>query len=388
MVPRYTAKFILRTDRSKTSDIKPLHIKCFINKQKVVQSTGIMLHLLNWNHQAQQVVYNRKAPLSKAAVDSLNIELGGILNRVQQLFFEYRVKNQPLTAEAFKHHYANGSNAQSFHEFYQQYLQLHSSILAPATVKAYRTNQKVLHEFMPRMSLHHLTLETVKRFDAHLRKRYNNNSRMKHHRMAKRVMLQACKQHGLPSPYAEFKIKHITGHREYLNNTEVAALINLLDSKRLNVGTVYALKKYLFSCHVGGLRISDIHTVGADDVYDDVLVLVPKKTSGNSKRVQIPMPEGWQRWVQHTTGARFFDTQADQYINRCLKQIAKAAGITKQLTFHTARHTFATGFLNAGGKVEVLQRILGHSDISTTMVYVHISRERLKDESANINLYK
>ncbi len=347
-----------------------------------------MLHRLNWKHEAQQVVYHRKAPLSKAAAESLNIELSGILNRVQQLFFEYRVKNHLLTAEAFKQHYANRGNALSFHDFYQQYLNLHSGILAPATVKAYKTNQKMLQAFMPQMNLNHITLETVKRLDAHLRKRYNNNSRMKHHRMVKRVMLLACKQHGLPNPYQDFKIKHITGHREYLNSTEVAALVKLLDSKSLNKGTHYALKKYLFSCHVGGLRISDIHSIGADDVYDNVLVLVPQKTSGSTKRVQIPMPNGWQRFVQHRAGARFFDVQADAYINRCLKQIAKAAGITKQLTFHTARHTFATGFLNAGGKVEVLQRILGHSDIKTTMVYVHISRERLKDEAANINLYK
>lgn len=388
MVPRYTARFILRTDRCKKSDLKPLHLKCYVNKVKVALSTGHMVHVQNWHQDNQQVVYNKKAPLSRKAVDNLNIELSGILNKVQQIFFEHRVNETVLDAETFKQLYARGSNALSFHEYYQKYMDLHAGVLAKGTIKAYRVNQKLLQEFMPQMHINHLVPETIKRFDAFLRPRYNNNTRMKHHRMAKRVMLLACKKYKMPNPYEDFRVKHIDGHREYLNNTEVAALQHLLDNQRLERGTLSALKKYLFSCHVGGLRISDIHSVGIDDVFDGVLVLVPQKTSGQSKRVQIPMPPGWQQYVQHLDGARFFDAETDQQINRALKRVAELAGITKRLTFHTARHTFATGYLNAGGKVEVLQRILGHSDIKTTMVYVHISRERLKDEAARINLFK
>lgn len=388
MVPRYTAKFILRKDRSPNSETKPLHLKCYINKQKVVQSTGQMLHLLNWNHEKQVAQYHKKAPLSRADVDNVNIELAGIMNKVHAIFFDARVKQRPLSAEDFKRLFSSNANAQSFHDFYQRFMELNSGIYSPNTLKQYKVNQRLLLELMPQMQMHHLNAELVKRFDAVLRARYGNNNRMKHHRLAKRVMLLACKEFGMESPYADFRIKHINGKREYLNNHEVDALAKLSRSNQLEAGTLCALKKYLFSCYVGGLRISDIHSVGVDDVYDGVLVLVPQKTSGQSKRVQIPMPEDWQKWVQHTTGPRFFDVQADQYINRCLKQCAKLAGITKRLTFHTARHTYATGFLNAGGKVEVLQRIMGHTDIKTTMVYVHISRERLKQEAASINLYK
>lgn len=354
----------------------------------MVQSTGQMLHLLNWNHEAQQVVYHRKAPLSRQAVDNLNLELSGILNRVNQIFFNYRVQQQQLDVETFKKLYASGGPAQSFHDYYQQYMELNAPLLAPGTVRQYRRNQQLLLQFMPQMHVHHLVPETIKRFDAFLRPKYNANTRQKHHRMAKHVMLLACKQHNLPNPYDGFKVRHIDGKREYLNKYEVQQLVKLLQSGTVAGGTLSALKKYLFSCHCGGLRISDIHAIGADDVFDGVLVLVPKKTSGSNKRVQVPLPDNWQQWVEFTTGARFFSEQTDQTINKLLKRIAKQAGITKKLTFHTARHTFATGFLNAGGKVEVLQRILGHSDIKTTMVYVHISRERLKEEAANVDLYK
>ncbi len=101
----------------------------------------------------------------------------------------------------------------------------------------------------------------------------------------------------------------------------------------------------------------------------------------------MPMAKEALDFVQHRTGARFFDVQADACINLYLKKAAKLTGLKKTLTFHTARHTFATGFLNAGGKVEVLQQILAHSDIKTTMVYIHISRERKKSEMDGLNLY-
>jgi len=61
-----------------------------------------------------------------------------------------------------------------------------------------------------------------------------------------------------------------------------------------------------------------------------------------------------------------------EYINRELKFIAKACGITKNISFHVARHTFATNFLLSGGDVVQLQKLLGHSKITETMIYVHI----------------
>jgi site-specific recombinase XerD len=68
----------------------------------------------------------------------------------------------------------------------------------------------------------------------------------------------------------------------------------------------------------------------------------------------------------------FYGTFTDEYINRELKFIAKACGITKSISFHTSRHTFATNFYMATRDVVQLQKILGHSKITDTMIYVHI----------------
>ena len=58
-----------------------------------------------------------------------------------------------------------------------------------------------------------------------------------------------------------------------------------------------------------------------------------------------------------------------------MKDIAIACGIRKNLTMHVARHTFATEYLRNGGHVHVLQQLMGHSKITTTMIYVHVDSE-------------
>jgi site-specific recombinase XerD len=75
---------------------------------------------------------------------------------------------------------------------------------------------------------------------------------------------------------------------------------------------------------------------------------------------------------------------AKLYLLKC----TTAAGIKKTVSFHVARHTFATTFLRIGGTVEVLQKLLGHSKLETTMEYIHIMEETLIDQMENFNKIK
>ena len=69
----------------------------------------------------------------------------------------------------------------------------------------------------------------------------------------------------------------------------------------------------------------------------------------------------------------FVKRVAEQTMNRTLKRIASSINNQKKVTFHTSRHTFATLYLIAGGKVENLMLLLGHKKLETTMIYVKIA---------------
>jgi integrase/recombinase XerD len=143
-----------------------------------------------------------------------------------------------------------------------------------------------------------------------------------------------------------------------------------------------------------GLRVSELVNLklGQVNLNQGVLRIVGK---GDRERL-IPLGEEAVQWVQQfLLGPRveillerqtdyLFPTRRGDRMTRqafwhIIKRYAKKAGIEKELSPHTLRHAFATHLLNHGADLRVVQMLLGHSDLSTTQIYTHVARERLKD---------
>jgi integrase/recombinase XerD len=143
-----------------------------------------------------------------------------------------------------------------------------------------------------------------------------------------------------------------------------------------------------------GLRVTELVslTLGQVNLNQGVLRIVGK---GGRERL-IPMGEEACAWVQQfLRGARaeillerqtdsLFPTRRGDRMTRqafwhIIKRYARKAGIDKDLSPHTLRHAFATHLLNHGADLRVVQMLLGHSDLSTTQIYTHVARERLKE---------
>jgi integrase len=187
---------------------------------------------------------------------------------------------------------------------------------------------------------------------------------------------------------------------EYCNPDELQLLENLYKSKKLLDIVILAknkyaveykigercqnvLKYYLASCYCG-LRFSDIKTLKTSETNGTHIVKEMQKGKKNKKKtVYIPIHQKLSELIDNseTDGKAFgVDVFSNTQTNKLLKEITKIAGITKKLTFHSARHTFAINSLMLGIKIEVVSDILGHSELITTQRYARVVDELRRQE--------
>lgn len=145
--------------------------------------------------------------------------------------------------------------------------------------------------------------------------------------------------------------------------------------------------------YASGLRVSEL--VGLRTVQIGLQEGVLRVTGKGSKERLVPFGQEAGVWLQRyldearprllgeRTSADLFVTTQGQAMSRqmfwkIIRKYALMAGITQHLSPHTLRHAFATHLLNHGADLRVVQMLLGHADISTTQVYTHVARERLR----------
>jgi len=117
------------------------------------------------------------------------------------------------------------------------------------------------------------------------------------------------------------------------------------------------------------------------EVRNDVLTFKPKKRlRDTTDTVSVILHPMAVKLIPERKGV-LIPTVAEQSMNRTIKKIAEKLEMNANVSFHWARHTFATRFLRHGGRLEVLQQLLGHKKIETTMIYVHVDEDRKRKET-------
>jgi integrase/recombinase XerD len=175
-----------------------------------------------------------------------------------------------------------------------------------------------------------------------------------------------------------------------LNEQEVEDLLNAPD---INQPIGLRDRAMLELLYASGLRVSELVGVKVNEVStQDGVVRV---TGKGSKTRLVPMGEEAADWItkylkqarpeilqKRLSDALFVTARAEAMTRQAfwylIKRYAIVAGISKHMSPHVLRHAFATHLLNHGADLRVVQMLLGHADISTTQIYTHVARERLK----------
>lgn len=143
-----------------------------------------------------------------------------------------------------------------------------------------------------------------------------------------------------------------------------------------------------------GIRVSELVSLNVSDVNLDIGFV--RCTGKGSRERMVPvgsvavralrdyLERGWPRLNRIPSEEALFVNQHGRRLTRqgfwkILKKYSRQAGITKEITPHTLRHSFATHLLENGADLRAVQEMLGHADISTTQIYTHVTKHRLKD---------
>lgn len=185
-------------------------------------------------------------------------------------------------------------------------------------------------------------------------------------------------------PLANFELPKMKRNLpDFLSEEEVERLINSIDMTHKNSLRDRVIIEFLYGC---GLRVSELANLKINQInLKSGFVIVLGK--GNKERV-VPMGEELIYWLkkyleEKKLGLYLFQGRdrkpiTRQYIWKIIKSLAKKAEIN-YITPHTLRHSFATHLLQRGADLHTVQLLLGHSDISTTEIYTHITMDRLKE---------
>ena len=241
------------------------------------------------------------------------------------------------------------------------------------------------------ISLEEVTPKFLSNFDNYLRVEYNmaNNHAMKI-RQKLRTIYKVAIDNGWVSknPFSTVKIHFDPVERDVLTKSELAALIQtdmIFDRlEKMRDVFVFACFTGLAHCDVAGLTKENIITDEAGQVW---LKTHRQKTS---EVVDIPLLEIPQLIIKKYQGmkelkGKLLPTLTNSCSNLYLKEVAVRCGINKTLTFHMARHTFATTVtLSNGVPIESVAKMLGHRNIRTTQIYAKIIKDKLAEDMSKL----
>jgi len=375
----FTKKVIIKDDYVKEDGTAALYVQVFLNRERKRFPLKINVAPKHFDKIKQRV--RGANPNSK----DLNLLIDNQLSVFTNILTEYRLRKIELTMDLLCKEITDPDSKICFLKFYEATIEEHlkSKAIQQSTYRQQKSTLTKLRKFRNPIFFNEIDKNFLEELLTYLRVKKKNTPNTiattlknfkKYLHLANDLKIQT------PLHYTEIKVRAVRGNRTFLEEEEIRRIHKYYKSEFIKELHYKVLKKFLFSCFTG-LRISDIQKLTQDNFIGDFLVFTSEKTG---KLQRLKMSASALSFI-NKEGNVFEDDFQDQTINYALKDIAKLCKIQKHVTFHVSRHTFATQFLIKGGEIRVLQKILGHSKIETTMIYVHVAEEHVNTQIQNLD---
>lgn len=356
----------------------------------------------------------RKVPLSdwdahKGRARGTNQNTRILNNYLEQvnsnLFKSYQdLKNERklISSQAIKSRYL-GEDQQNYsiNDIISYHIEDMEGKLKWGTQKNYYTTQKYISKFLLKsykttdIYLRELDYNFIIKFEKYLRehapedhqKPMGNNTVMKHIERLRKLINLSFKLGWIDrDPFINFKAQFIKTERGFLSLAE----LKRVEEKHFTIARLELVKDlFVFSCYTS-LSYIDVIKLTQDNICTgiDGELWIYYKREKTTKIIRIPLlPKAleiidkYKNRIKSQTDESLFPNISNQKLNAYLKEIADICDIKKNLTFHIARHTFATTVtLSNGIPIETVSKLLGHSRISTTQIYAKVIERKVSDD--------
>ena len=391
----FTILFWIKKNRVKKGKA-PIFARVTIAGQRIELAVNREVSIVDWNPGGQRVT--GRGEEAKEINNHLSLVRGKLLNCYGKL----EMRGSPVTAELLKNEYT-GAVIKERPRMLMQIIQQHNKDIqtligkgySRATWVKYQTTLKHITEFLKwkysivDVDIKQLNFEFITDFEFYLKsqKSIDINTNAKYIKNLKKIIREGvAKDWLIKDPFMAYKVKTKRTEREFLTDLDLQALHEKhFAQPRLD----HIRDIFLFSCYTG-LAYIDVFNLTPNNIAlgidGEKWIFTHRQKTETASRIPLLPPaiailEKYKNDPAVINRGKLLPVPTNQKVNAYLKEIATCCGITKELTFHIARHTFATTVtLTNGVPIETVSKMLGHKKIQTTQLYAKILDKKVSSD--------
>jgi len=399
MEPQMTVHFIGKKARTTVHDLLPIYLRVTIDGKRFEVATHHHVKSSAWSPIAGRVI----------TTSASSIAVNTALDEIRKKIYEYRdrlkIERRELTVNTIREKWlGQDRNTRTLLETFRLSIldlqkQVDKGVYKRSTLTKYNTTERHLINFLNwrdnggDILLVDLRLPFAFQFVYYLQaeKGMTVNSSGKMIKNLKKVIRDCVDKDWLDrDPFQSYKVKHIDPKVPHLTSEELFALQHKeITTERLSL----VRDMFIFSCYTGFAYIDVVNLTKSDlkiGVDGKQWLIKNREKTDIPERVPVlpPVAEILKKYEKHPktiNAKKLLPVPTNQKVNAYLRELADICGIETKVTFHIARHTFATTVtLENGVPIDSVSKMLGHRSIKTTQIYAKVSDKKISDDTQKL----
>ncbi|MDD4437854.1 MAG: site-specific integrase [Tissierellia bacterium] len=384
--------FYLKRDKQKADGTIPIWCRITIDGQAARFNTKTSINPDLWDAKAAKAIGKSKE------VDAINSLLDAINASIHKVYYDLQILENNVNAELVKNRFLglevkNQTVLELFKRHNEDIEKQVGINRTKATLQKYEIAYKRVSNFIQEhyhlsdISLKDVNHDFLRNFEVYLVTscKCGPNTTAKFLQRFRTIIILARNNGWLQKdPFANFKIRFQKVDRGYLTHEQIEILMN----KNFSLKRLEQVRDIFVFCCYTGLAYIDVNKLRQSNIrksFDGKLWIMGKREK-TGINFNIPLLDIAKEILDKYAGTlpddKALPVLSNQKMNSYLKEIGTLCEIDKELTFHLARHTFATLTLSKGVSIESVSKMLGHSNIKTTQIYAKITDAKVSNDMA------